>query len=63
LLKERGFKLITLPEAESDSAYATDPDIPSNWGGTFLQQMMIAKHIPFPAGSEDRLARIDTLCR
>jgi len=63
LLKQRGFKLITLQEAASDPAYATDPDLPSNWGGTFLQQMMIAKHIPLPVDSEDRLAKIDTLCR
>jgi peptidoglycan/xylan/chitin deacetylase (PgdA/CDA1 family) len=63
LLKQRGFKLITLQEAESDPAYASDPDLPSNWGGTFLQQMMAAKHIPLPAESEDRLAKIDALCR
>ncbi len=63
LLKQRGFKLITLQEAESDPAYASDPDLPSNWGGTFLQQMMLAKHIPMPADSENRLAKIDALCR
>ena len=63
LLKQRGFKLITLQEAESDPAYASDPDLPSNWGGTFLQQMMLAKHIPLPVDSENRLAKIDALCR
>ena len=63
LLKQRGFKLITLQEAESDPAYASDPDLPSAWGGTFLQQMMLAKHIPLPVDSENRLAKIDALCR
>jgi len=48
LLKEKNFKLITLQEAESDPAYATDADLPSNWGGTFLQQMMRAKHLELP---------------
>ena len=63
LLKQRGFKLITLQEAESDPAYANDPTLPSNWGGTFLQQMMVAEHIPLLVESEDRLAKIDALCR
>ena len=49
LLKQRGFKLITLQEAESDPAYAHDPDLPSRWGGTLLQQMMVAKHMTEPA--------------
>lgn len=63
LLKQRGFKLISLPEAESDPAYSTDPDLPSNWGGTFLQQMMLAKRIPLLPHGEDRLAKVDKLCR
>jgi peptidoglycan/xylan/chitin deacetylase (PgdA/CDA1 family) len=61
LLKERGFKLITLEEAASDPAYATDPDLPGNWGGTFLQQMMIAKHLQIPRG-EDRMGKMESLC-
>ena len=63
LIKQRGFKLISLPEAESDPAYSIDPDLTSNWGGTFLQQMMRAKHIPPPSQTEDRLAKVDALCR
>jgi peptidoglycan/xylan/chitin deacetylase (PgdA/CDA1 family) len=61
LLKEKNFKLITLQEAESDPAYATDADLPSNWGGTFLQQMMRVKHLEFPP-SEDRLSKLDAIC-
>jgi peptidoglycan/xylan/chitin deacetylase (PgdA/CDA1 family) len=63
LLKQRGFKLITLEGAESDPAYMEDPALSSNWGGTFLQQMMRAKHLPWPMHSEDRIAKIDALCR
>ena|SRR5881296_532039 len=48
-LKQRGFKLITLQEAESDPEYVHDPDLPSRWDGTFLQQMMVAKHMTEPA--------------
>ncbi len=49
LLKQRGFKLITLQEAESDPEYVHDPDLPSRWDGTFLQQMMVAEHMTEPA--------------
>jgi len=62
LLKQKGFQLITLQEAESDLAYATDADLPSNWGGTFLQQMMRVKHLELPP-SENRLAKLDSACR
>jgi peptidoglycan/xylan/chitin deacetylase (PgdA/CDA1 family) len=63
LIKQLNFKLITLPEAESDPAYAMDPDLPSNWRGTFLQQMLIAKHIPELPQSPDRLAELNAVCR
>ena len=62
LLKEKGFKLVTLPDAESDPAYATDADLPGNWGGTFLQQMMRVKHLEIPP-VENRTAKFDSLCR
>ena len=63
LLKERGFKLITLEEAASDPAYSIDPDLTGNWGGTFLQQMMLAKHIQPPQGYPDRPSKLDAMCR
>jgi len=63
LLKQRNFKLITLQEAESDPAYASDADLPGDWGGTFLDQMLRAKHIPDPRHSEDRLGKLDAICR
>jgi peptidoglycan/xylan/chitin deacetylase (PgdA/CDA1 family) len=62
LLKEKNFKLITLQEAESDPAYATDAPLGANWGGTFLQQMMRVKHLEFPP-TEDRLSKLDAICR
>ena len=61
LLKDKNFKLITLQEAESDPAYATDAPLDGNWGGTFLQQMMRVKHLEFPP-VEDRLSKLDAVC-
>jgi peptidoglycan/xylan/chitin deacetylase (PgdA/CDA1 family) len=46
-LKRQGFKFVTLPEAEKDAAYQSDPDVALKDGGTLLDQMMEAKHISF----------------
>jgi peptidoglycan/xylan/chitin deacetylase (PgdA/CDA1 family) len=62
LLKDKNFKLITLQEAESDPAYAADAPLDGNWGGTFLQQMMRVKHLELPP-VEDRLSKLDAICR
>ncbi len=63
LLMQKGFKLITLQEAESDPAYAVDPDLAVAWGGTFLDQMRMAKKIPEPPHAPDPSAKLDALCR
>jgi peptidoglycan/xylan/chitin deacetylase (PgdA/CDA1 family) len=63
LLRERGMKLVTLEEAQSDPAYALDPDWPSASGGTLLGQMAAAKGLSTPATSDDTLARLAGLCR
>jgi peptidoglycan/xylan/chitin deacetylase (PgdA/CDA1 family) len=61
-LKEQGFTFVTLPEAEKDSAYKSDPDVPLKDGGTLLDQMMEAKHITFPPNSKP-YAQLDALCK
>jgi peptidoglycan-N-acetylglucosamine deacetylase len=61
-LKEQGFTFVTLPEAEKDSAYKSDPDMPLKDGGTLLDQMMEAKHITFPPNSKP-YAQLDALCK
>ncbi len=63
LLKERGFTLITLPEAEADPAYSIHPDLPGNWGGTFLEQSMRARHLPLPKNSDVQLTKLDAVCQ
>lgn len=63
LFKDRGFKLISLEEAESDPAYAADPNLPGEWGGTFLDQMRIARKLPALAHSLDPEPNLDALCR
>jgi peptidoglycan/xylan/chitin deacetylase (PgdA/CDA1 family) len=63
LLKQRGSKLVTLPEAESDPAYNSDPDIVLNEGGTLLEQMMVSKHLPMPAHAPVPIAQLESMCQ
>lgn len=63
LLQQRGFKLITLPDAASDPAYAAEPEPLTKWGGTFLQQMLAAKHLADDATVEDALAKVAAVCK
>jgi peptidoglycan/xylan/chitin deacetylase (PgdA/CDA1 family) len=62
LLKQRGFKFVTLEEAERDPAYSEDPSLPST-AGTLLDQMMIAKHIPPIQRPDDTFSKLDKVCR
>jgi peptidoglycan-N-acetylglucosamine deacetylase len=45
LLTKKGFKLVTLQEAESDPAYEEDPDAGLHDAGTLLDQWMQVKHL------------------
>ncbi len=63
LLKQRGFKLVTLPEAESDPAYNSDPDIVLNEGGTLLEEMMVSKHLPMPVHAPVPIAQLESMCQ
>ena len=62
LLQQRGWKLITLPEATSDPAYADDPQLPT-YGGTFLQQVMRSRHITPPPEIGGSKLNLDAVCR
>ena len=63
LLRDQGFDLVTLEEAQKDAAYAVEPDVALPWGGTLLDQMMALKQLPRPARSESPQARLAELCK
>jgi hypothetical protein len=63
LLKQRGFTLVTLEQAESDPAYRSDPDLALKWGGTLLEQMMVAKHLQTPPHPEKPFKELESICR
>jgi len=62
LLKEKGFRLVTLEEAESDPAYQSNPNVLLKYGGTLLDQMMVARHLTYPPASPKPLKELDALC-
>ncbi|MGB8987466.1 MAG: polysaccharide deacetylase family protein [Candidatus Sulfotelmatobacter sp.] len=63
LLKKKGFKLVTLEEAESDAAYDSDPDIGLHDAGTLLDQMMQVKGIKYPEHAEKPYKQIESICQ
>jgi peptidoglycan/xylan/chitin deacetylase (PgdA/CDA1 family) len=62
-LNKRGFRLVTLEEAQSDPAYNTDPDAGSKYGGTLLEQILDARQIKFPPVKEKPYQRMKEICQ
>ena len=62
-LKRKGFRFITLPEAEKDPAYKSDPDLALKDGGTLLDQMLEAKHLELPPHAEKPYSQLNAVCR
>ena len=63
LLKKKGFKLVTLDEAQSDAAYEGDPDVGLHDAGTLLDQWMQVKQIKYPEHAEKPYKEIEAVCR
>jgi len=63
LLKKKGFKLVTLEEAESDTAYESDPDVGLHDAGTLLDQMMQVKGLKYPEHAEKPYKEVEGVCQ
>jgi peptidoglycan/xylan/chitin deacetylase (PgdA/CDA1 family) len=63
LLKESGFDLVTLDEAQADSAYDADPGLPFEGGATLFDQMATAKGLPGMEQEERQIEKISGQCR
>jgi peptidoglycan/xylan/chitin deacetylase (PgdA/CDA1 family) len=61
LLREKGFQLIPLADAEMDPAYRIEPELPARWDGTLLEQMLRAKNSKTPAIAP--FSRLEQICR
>jgi len=63
VLDEEGLDIVTLEEAQADSAYDYDPDIAAR-GGTLVELGMQAKNIAWPtAGPIKPRERLVTICQ
>jgi peptidoglycan/xylan/chitin deacetylase (PgdA/CDA1 family) len=63
LLKKKGFKLVTLEEAQSDPAYDSDPDVALHDAGTLLDQWMQVKQIKYPEHAEKPYKEVAAVCQ
>lgn len=63
LLKKKGFKIVTLEEAESDPAYDGDPDVGLHDAGTFLDQWMQVKQIKYPEHADKPYKELEDICK
>lgn len=63
LLKKKGFKLVTLEDAQSDPVYQGDPDIGLHDAGTMLDQMMQLKQIKYPEHVDKPYKELQSLCQ
>jgi peptidoglycan-N-acetylglucosamine deacetylase len=63
LLHEKGLRLITLEEAQTDPAYQADPDAGSRFGGSLLEQLMDVKKLPYPKLPPKPYKELESVCR
>jgi peptidoglycan/xylan/chitin deacetylase (PgdA/CDA1 family) len=63
LMKQKGFKPVTLEESQSDSAYEGDTDAGSQYGGTLLEQWMDARKIKYPPVMAKPYKEIKEICQ
>ena len=63
LLKQKGFTLVTLQEAESDPIYEQDPDVGMHDAGTLLDQWMQVKQIKDPPHAEKPYKELEAICK
>jgi len=62
LFRERGFEFVTLPQAESDPAYAFDSNIGYPGGGTLQELVAKVKGVNFPDNTKP-YKELDRMCR
>ena len=62
LYRSRGFRFISLPEAERDPAYAEDPDFGYHGGGALTEQLTAKRGLKFPVNTKP-YQELEATCR
>ena len=63
LLKRKGFELTTLEDAQSDTAYLSNPEFLHTNTGTLLEQHLDKNKTPYPVMPRKPRKEIDAVCR
>jgi peptidoglycan/xylan/chitin deacetylase (PgdA/CDA1 family) len=63
LLKQKGFTLVTLAQAQADTAYQADADAASRFDGSLLEQLLDARHLHYPPVPAMPYAELEAICR
>ena len=63
LLKQQGYEIVTLEEAQSDPVYAEDPDFAVPGGGTLIEHVVAKRGLTWPAVTPKPLDQLDATCR
>jgi peptidoglycan/xylan/chitin deacetylase (PgdA/CDA1 family) len=62
-MRKDGFQFISLPDAESDPAYESDPDVGLKDGGTLLDQFFDSRKLTYPAHEDKPRKELAALCK
>jgi peptidoglycan/xylan/chitin deacetylase (PgdA/CDA1 family) len=62
LFRQRGFRFVTLPEAEADPAYRDDPKMGYPGGGLLMELVAAQRKVDTPDASEPE-KQLDAMCR
>ncbi len=63
LLRQQGFRFVTLPKAEKNRVYSEDPDAALKYGGTLPDQFMDSRHLPYPLFLPKPMEKLQNICR
>jgi len=62
MYRAKGFRFVSLPEAQRDPAYAADPDIPVTFEAPLMEQVMLARKLKLPPDIEP-YKKLEAICR
>ncbi|HEV2213647.1 MAG TPA: polysaccharide deacetylase family protein [Terracidiphilus sp.] len=63
ILREDGFRFESLKKVESNPAYSINPNLPSKDGGSLMNQILDAHHLPYPPFVPEPQGKLDELCK
>jgi peptidoglycan/xylan/chitin deacetylase (PgdA/CDA1 family) len=62
LLRSQGFRFAPIAKIERDPIYSLDPREPNPGGGSITNQILDARHLPYPAFKPEPVDKLNSLC-